>query len=276
MKIIAQICMFNEVEKGNLERCLNNCRQWADDIVIYDDGSTDDSVEVAQRYTPHIIIGGTNNVMEEQQHKQQILDYSLSLGPDWLMWIDCDEILDRRGTAGGLRELAAAAPPSFDAYAFHEVNLWRSQTYARVDSFFDTPPGTPWNYWTYGWFTRLWRVVPGIRLSVATEVHGRLYPITINTIGQAPIEVIHYGYWDYLKMMVKVGVHLMDREQLWAQARVPGSYIINEEHCACRRVPNDVFPPENVPPDIWPEPTGKPVEDLIPYAELIQAMAGAR
>lgn len=270
MRIAAQICMYNEVEKGNLVRCLDNCRQWADEIVIYDDGSTDNSVEVARTYTPHIILGGENNVMEEQRHKQQILDYSLSLAPDWLMWIDCDEILDRGGTMGGLRSLAENADPRLDAFAFHEVNLWRSQTYARVDGYFDTPPDAPWNHWTYGWFTRLWRVVPGIRFAVATEVHGRLYPITIQAIGRAPIEIIHYGYWDYPKMMVKVGVHLMGREELQAKAREPGCYIVNEEGCRCRRLPDDLFPVENVPPDIWPEPLPRAVEELVPYGELVR------
>ena len=65
MKIVAFIQMYNESSKGNLERCLVNCKQWADDIVIYDDASTDDSVEVAEKYTEHIIRGEVNNFYEE-------------------------------------------------------------------------------------------------------------------------------------------------------------------------------------------------------------------
>ena len=98
--------MYNEADKGNLERCLINCKQWADDIVIYDDTSTDNSVEVAQKYTKHIIRGKVNNFCAELDHKQQLLELALTLNPDWIMWMDCDEILDRKGTLGGLHVLA--------------------------------------------------------------------------------------------------------------------------------------------------------------------------
>ena len=48
MKVYAFIQMHNEASSGNLERCLNNCIRWADKIIIYDDKSTDDSVELAK------------------------------------------------------------------------------------------------------------------------------------------------------------------------------------------------------------------------------------
>ena len=102
-KIVAFIQMYNEADKGNLERCLINCKQWADDIVIYDDASTDNSVEVAQKYTKHIIRGKVNKFCAELDHKQQLLELALTLNPDWIMWMDCDEILDRKGTLGGLQ-----------------------------------------------------------------------------------------------------------------------------------------------------------------------------
>ena len=51
MKIIAFTQMRNEIEKGNLFRYLENAKQWADEIVIYDDVSTDQSVEFARKYT---------------------------------------------------------------------------------------------------------------------------------------------------------------------------------------------------------------------------------
>ena len=55
MKLVAQVCMYNEVLKGNLERCLNNLKLYCDEIVIYDDASTDNSIKVASKYTEHII-----------------------------------------------------------------------------------------------------------------------------------------------------------------------------------------------------------------------------
>jgi len=43
MKIVAIMQLKDELDKGNLVRCLNNARLWADDIVIYDDCSSDGS-----------------------------------------------------------------------------------------------------------------------------------------------------------------------------------------------------------------------------------------
>ena len=257
MRICAFIQMYNEMEKGNLVRCLENVRQWADDIVIYDDASTDDSVSVAKEYTPHIILGETNMISEELYHKQQLLELALTLSPDWIMWIDCDEIMDRDATLGGLRKLAESATIGVDGYSFHELNLWRSQTYARTDSLFSS-----------SWFCRLWRVVPGMKIETATGVHMRLYPITIKNVERVPFEVIHYGFWDYKKMLIKIGGPLGcgDREEI--QKIAPSNWILNETECSCYRVQEDVFPPENVPQDIWPEPKPLAIEDLVPYAEI--------
>ena len=134
MKLIAFIQMYNEATKGNLVRCLENVRQWADEICIYDDGSTDNSVEIAERFTKHIIRGKQNDFCRELTHKQELLEYALRLSPDWIMWIDCDEIMDRDATEGGLRRLAEDAPEGVDAFCFRQINLWRSQTFARTDS----------------------------------------------------------------------------------------------------------------------------------------------
>ena len=254
MKLIAFIQMYNEAEKGNLVRCLENVRQWADDVVIYDDGSIDSSVEIASHYTRHIIRGKQNCVIRELYHKQELLEYALTLFPDWLMWIDCDEILDRNATQGGLRHLATNAAPDVDAFSFHELNLWRSQTYARTDSLFNN-----------GWFCRLWRVQAGMHFQTVEEVHARLYPITIENVQQSMFKVIHYGFWDYKKMLVKIGA-LGDKEYI--QTVATDNWILNETECCCYRVNDDLFPPENIPPDVWAEPKPRTFAELLPYAEI--------
>ena len=68
MKLITIACMYNEVEKGNLRRCLNNISKFSDEIILFDDGSTDNSVEVAKEYTQHIILGRKNDFLNETIH----------------------------------------------------------------------------------------------------------------------------------------------------------------------------------------------------------------
>lgn len=254
MKICAFIQMYNEVEKGNLVRCLNNVKQWADEIVIYDDASTDDSVKVAQQYTSYVIQGGENCINRELFHKQDLLDLALTLNPDWIMWIDCDETLDRQGTVGGLRALAESS--TSDAHSFHEVNLWISQTYARIDSLFDK-----------GWFCRLWRVVDGLRFDTQVGVHLRLYPITIKDIERSEINVLHYGFWDYPKMLVKIGANLWDKTDFLTKAE--DNWILNETECTCYKVPDQIYPVENVPEPLWDEPKPLTIQELRTYKEIL-------
>ena len=54
LKLIGFLQIHNESENGNLIRVLNHMKKFCDEIVIYDDGSTDDSVEIASRYTKYI------------------------------------------------------------------------------------------------------------------------------------------------------------------------------------------------------------------------------
>lgn len=259
MKIIAFIQMYNEVIKGNLERCLQNCKQWADDIVIYDDASTDNSVEVAKKYTPYIIRGVINNFNRELEHKQQLLEYALTLDPDWIMWMDCDEILDRAGTMGGLRKLAEdGLKSSVDAYSFHETNLWRGQTYYRVDTLFDK-----------GWFVRLWKVQKGLAFFIEPGLHKVLYPENIKNIVKSDIRVIHYGFWDYKQTLVHIGAM---PECGWTKETfsrlAPRNWILNETNCKCIKVPTEWFPTENIPKDIWEEPKPRKISELVSYDEL--------
>lgn len=261
MRLIAFIQMYNESSKGNLERCLINCKQWADEIVIYDDASTDDSVAVAEKYTKYIIRGKENNFYQELQHKQQLLDLALTLNPDWIMWMDCDEILDRNGTTGGIRKLAEEnSTKDVDAFSFHQTNLWRSQTYYRTDTMFDK-----------GWFVRMWKVVPGIKFHIEEGLHRDLFPMTIrhSKIVKSDIRVIHYGFSDYRNTIIHIGATPKEgwnRETFRKLA--PNNWILNETECACHKVPIEWYPKENIPEDKWPQPKPRTIDSLKSLEEL--------
>jgi len=247
--------IHNESERGNLRRCLNNMRQFCDDICIYDDGSTDDSVAVCREYTPHVILGGTRDFQRELFHKQQLLEYALTLNPDWIFWQDADEVVDRFGTTGGLRRLAETARLDIKAYGFKEVNMWRSERWARDDGAWGPP-----------WFVRLWRVVPGMHIQTAEGLDRPSYPCHIKTYSQSTIRVVHYKFSDYKRLLWGAGLGNMTTEEF--QKYAVGNFILDESNCKCYRVPDEWFPVENVPTGEWPEPTPIPISELKAYRDL--------
>jgi len=242
MKIIAFTQMRNEVENGNLVRYLENAKQWADEIVLYDDVSTDNSVEFARKYTEHIILGKTNKgKMRELERRQELLDYVLknitvdSNEEYWLMWMDCDEILDMNGTTGGLRKVVERVNErGGDSASFHQLNLWRGENWCRVDTRFS---GT--------FYKRLWKVVPGIKFKIDIGPAKSLFPMTLKKTIPCDIRVIHYKFCNYRELISWRLKNDVGKQNLIDTYK--DSWILNESQLRIYDVPDEIFPIENIP-----------------------------
>lgn len=290
MKIYAFIQMFNEKNTGHLERCLNNCKTWADEIIIYDDKSTDDSVEFAKKFTNHIILGEINEWTKETFHKEKMLKYihSMDKTPDWILWIDCDEILDRYGINNIQNLCAAHKHTDIDAFYFQQINLWRGEKYYRTDGvFYGNSPDCG-----HGWFVRLWKYSPQLTMQQIIGADQRLYPITLKNIQKCDgIKIIHYGFSDYKKTLKHIGVHNSTKQELincangsiylklyadgheWAKnyivngKGVPNMFL-NESMLTTEEIPDHWFPEENVPKQKYVKPCPFSIENLIVYDDL--------
>ena len=53
--ITISLCMIVKNEEKNLPRCLNSIKDLVDEIIIVDTGSTDQTKEVAARYTDQVL-----------------------------------------------------------------------------------------------------------------------------------------------------------------------------------------------------------------------------
>lgn len=82
MKISASIIVFNE-EENIVELC--ETVSFCDEIVIVDSSSTDETVELARRYTDKIF----QREFQGYKDKHEFAD-SKTTG-DWILWIDADE-----------------------------------------------------------------------------------------------------------------------------------------------------------------------------------------
>jgi glycosyltransferase involved in cell wall biosynthesis len=75
-------------EKGNIERVLQSLVPVSDDIVVYDSGSTDGTLEVLQQFPVRVTEGSWLGFGKTKRHAVSLAQH------DWVLCLDADEALD--------------------------------------------------------------------------------------------------------------------------------------------------------------------------------------
>ena len=87
MKI--SVCIIVKNEESVLSRCLDCVKQFADEIVIVDTGSTDKTKEIANKYTDKVFD------FEWCDDFSKARNFAFSLATkDYVMWLDADDVLE--------------------------------------------------------------------------------------------------------------------------------------------------------------------------------------
>lgn len=82
------LCMIVKNEEETLDRCLTCAKQFADEIIVVDTGSTDSTKEIAKKYTNHIFDFVWNDDFSDARN------FSLEKASgEYLMWLDADDIV---------------------------------------------------------------------------------------------------------------------------------------------------------------------------------------
>jgi len=240
-KVVCIVQIYNEIEKGNLYRFFKYVSPVVDEIVVYDDCSTDGSFEYAKKITPYVIRGKKNDFAYEVNHKQLLLNYALKLQADFILSLDADEVLVKNAKEKIKTLCDLATKNEIDAYKIKLLNLWRSNNWVRVDSQYDD-----------GYFVRLWKVSPGISFETGKRgLHQRLYPATIKNIEtQDLLQIIHYGFADKLNLAYKYLTYRKHGQRGYAML----DRIINEEKILLQELPSGTFPIGLEVKDSKPEP----------------------
>lgn len=210
MKVIAMIQAFNELKQGNLRRCLDSVSRYCDFIAVYDDASTDGSRQVYQEYDNcEVLYGAENEFKRELAHKQALLGMIKAMGADWVWRIDCDEVIEKRGEDGALRELCETT--EYDSWAFHTVNLWRSPCFYRTDNSYNDVV-----------FNRLWRMPPeGLHFKVEDGLHLTNYPIGMtDNEGFTDLQLLHYGFGSDQAIVDKYEMYKAHGQSGWKLSRL--------------------------------------------------------
>ncbi|MGC7871584.1 glycosyltransferase family 2 protein [Desulfosporosinus sp. SYSU MS00001] len=255
MKNYSIVCIcqiYNELCKDNLERFVNYVLPLVNHLVVYDDGSTDGSYEYLLQRTPYVIRGTKNDFVNERSHKQLLLEEALKLDPDFILWLDADEVLTANA-AEKLQELCReCAENQIDAVNMHEINIWRSNSWQRLDSLYDQ-----------GWFCRLWRVVPGICFhDTKPGLHQPLFPSTIRSVKWTlDVQVLHYGFSSEQRLAYKYLIYKSHGQRGYDML----DRLISEEKLVTERVPQELFPEGLWIDDEKPQPLT--FEESLAYVE---------
>lgn len=253
-KIVGISQIYNEKRKGNLERFVTHVFPLVDAMVVYDDGSTDGSFEFVKKYTKHILRGTKNDFKNETAHRKLLIEEALNISPDFILWLDADEVLTSNASKR-LPELCQyCIDHDLDGISLHELNIWRSHTWRRLDSLYDDL-----------WLPRLWRVTDTIRYSeTQSGLHqADLIPRSIVNVEKVEdVAVIHYGFaskkalaYKYLvyKSHGQTGYVMLDR-------------LIDEHSLELEKLSRNMLP-ENLWVENDPKPESMPFEQSLAFVE---------
>jgi len=114
---LVSACLIVKDEEENLPGCLASLAELADEVVIYDTGSTDRTVEIARLAGATVIEG----YWDDDFSRARNVALAECRG-DWIAWLDADETLlcdDIEGLRAGLEWTA----PEIDAYSVPIENI---------------------------------------------------------------------------------------------------------------------------------------------------------
>lgn len=113
-----------------LEQVLQQVVQYADYVVILDDGSEDGTVEICRRGLAGVPVKIISNAVpgfhNEILLRKQLWNLAADTDPDWILILDADEVFEQRAP---LMLRLLLLNPEADVYAFRLYDLWNEQQY---------------------------------------------------------------------------------------------------------------------------------------------------
>lgn len=232
MKIVGFSQLHNELEKGNLLNWIKS-QEFCDYIYVYDQGSTDGSLEVYKQHSKiKVIESPINDFNNEILCKNQLLIKLLSEQPDtdWIFWMDGDTILDGRLLRYPnqiIEVLSNATNGGFDSICFGHYNLWRSDTYYRVDDGYD---------YLHEKVIPFWKNTGNLRFNVTNGLHTSQHPPMSSTC-KCEFSLIHRGFATDFQIMKKYDVY-----KSFGQTGYSLERLLNETTLVVEKLHNDLIP----------------------------------
>lgn len=183
-RIRLSVCVIAKNEARFLPGCLESVRDWADEIVVLDTGSTDGTMDLARRMGARVF----SDVWQNDFSLARNAAISRATG-DWILALDADERLDYIN-GSRLRRLLGDAPPDCDAYQLRIVSAAD-----RIDSGVEL----------VHFYPRVFRRHPAIRYKGALHEQVMRGDVALGPLApRVPVNIYHIGYADPEKNQIRL------------------------------------------------------------------------
>ena len=115
--IMVSACLITKDEEARIGECMSSLAGFADEIILYDTGSKDDTIEIARAAGATVIEGYWDD--DFSRARNDALSYCSGT---WIIWLDADETL-RSDSLSQLRCVLAATRNDVDAWSVRIENL---------------------------------------------------------------------------------------------------------------------------------------------------------
>ena len=188
MKIISILRIKNEILV--IRECLANLSSLVDEILIVDNGSTDGTLEVYKEFKKVTKVIKTEG-FGEGRDKCLLLEEAKKRNPDWILWMDADEVFEEGFTR---REVEKIMNYGYDRVAFRLCHFWLNKTHCRLDG--------KWFFYSLRFQPRMFRNLVGIYFE-NKKIHSGFIKGMNSKILLSPYRIKHYGYIDKKKISEK-------------------------------------------------------------------------
>lgn len=181
-------------------KCLIQVSSMVDEVLVFDDNSTDNTEEIAKRFGNVVYYKTEWNTLDEARDRQWMLEKAREMKADWCWIFDHDEMPSER-LKRDLREIVENANPERDLICFKRDDFWDNENQVRVDG-----------VWGTFWQGRLFRVRKQFAvLSNRTKGDANFHCSAHGPIPPQCIEYLPYTIWHYGNMTVQERL----RKYLW-------------------------------------------------------------